>query len=159
MPTSSRVRLYAGSGGACAKSNCHCEGAKRLRQSVSRLPARSALLPSAEVSTGHPRPPKGKPIYPSGNAYTKNEPSLRGALATKQSVFPVLVRTIFRGETDCFAYARNDSGLFCSFVSGFACVIFTFSRAVMPAPTIPPEMHTVRRRGGSHPPAIHDIAQ
>lgn len=25
---------------------------------ASRLPARSALLPAAEVSTGHPRPPK-----------------------------------------------------------------------------------------------------
>ena len=102
------------------KTNCHCEGAKRLRQSVSRLPARSALLPAAEVSTGHPR-------------------SL--FLSERSS-----------GETDCFALLAMTPGYFCSFVSGFACGFFALlqrlrlCRAVMPAPTISPEM----RKGGTH---------
>ena len=99
------------------KKNCHCEGAKRLRQSVSRLPARSALQPAAEVSTGHPRPGS--------------------------------VLNVFR-EADCFAVLAMTPFFFVRFRFCLRCFSFLqrlrLCRAVMPAPTISPEM----RRGGTH---------
>ena len=73
-------------------------------------------------------------------------------------------RSVRRGDADCFASLAMTAGCFCSFVSGFACGIFTFSRALCtrrgspPVPAISPKMHTVRR-SGSHTHAVRGIAR
>ena len=68
-----------------------------MRKGRSRLPARSALLPAAEVSTGHPRP-----LYPS-----KKRGDLKMRERTKQinfRVYPTEAEVIKRKARRCGAF-------------------------------------------------------